>query len=132
MDIKIKMNKKDNRINTFNILEDTQDFSILVIDGEKWFVAEEIAEKLEYPNTEEMLLLIDPEDGRIVNPQDFNRHDESTRYSDRDELIIINEIAFYTAMMSSSWSVAKYLKRAVIVNTLIGKTPYTLGCLTDV
>lgn len=108
-------------MDTFNVLQDNQDFSILIIDGDKWFVAEEVAQRLEYLNTEEMLKLIEPEDGRIVNPQDFNRHDESDHYSNRDELIIINEIGFYTAMMSSSWSVAKYLKRAVIINTLIGK-----------
>jgi prophage antirepressor-like protein len=42
---------------------------ILVIDGEPWFVAKDVAEIFDYADLSKMLNLVDAEDKDIINPK---------------------------------------------------------------
>lgn len=94
---------------------DFGDIRTVTIDGEPWFVAKDIAEKLGYTRTSSMTKQIDDEDKRIFDcaSQAHTNFNTKTR-----NIGIINESGLYSAIMGSQLKNAKAFKRWVTKDIL--------------
>ncbi len=87
----------------------------IIIDGEPWFVAKDIAEKLGYAKTFSMTKQIDEEDKQIFDCSS----QEDTNFDVKARRIgIINESGLYCAIMGSQLKNAKSFKRWVTKDIL--------------
>jgi prophage antirepressor-like protein len=95
--------------------EEFGEIRTVVIDGEPWFVAKDISEKLGYAKTFNMTKQIDDEDKMIFD----SSSQEDTNFSVKTRKIgLINESGLYTAIMGSTLKSAKKFKRWVTSDVL--------------
>lgn len=87
----------------------------IIIDGEPWFVAKDIAEKLGYAKTFNMTKQIDDEDKQIF---DCSSQEDTNFNAKARRIGIINESGLYTAIMGSQMKNAKLFKRWVTKDVL--------------
>lgn len=91
------------------------DVRMIIINGEPWFVAKDIAEKLGYAKTFSMTKQIDKDDKQIFDCSS----QEDTSFSVKARKIgIINESGLYSAIMGSQLKTAKAFKRWVTKDIL--------------
>ena len=76
----------------------------VIIDGEPWFVAKDIAEKLGYARTFNMTKQIDEDDKQIF---DCSSQEHANFNSMTRNIGIINESGLYSAIMGSTLKNAK-------------------------
>ena len=96
----------------------------LMIDGEPWFVAKDISEKLGYNKTNNMRKLLDADDVRLIDPQSLEITSllqngaclEPNKYI--HTLLIVNESGLYTAIINSTLPGARKFKRWVTSEVL--------------
>lgn len=86
----------------------------VTIDDEPWFVSKDIAEKLGYTRTSNMVKLVDDEDKRNISSSDL----EQQVYSQNYTIGIINESGLYAAIFGSKQENAKSFKRWVTSEVL--------------
>lgn len=87
----------------------------IVIDGEPWFVAKDIAERLGYNKTYHLTQRIDDEDRMIF---DSLSHRDSNFNSKTRKIGIINESGLYAAILGSQLKSAKKFKQWVTKEVL--------------
>ena len=87
----------------------------VIIDGEPWFVAKDIAEKLGYARTFNMTKQIDEDDKQIF---DCSSQEHANFNSMTRNIGIINESGLYSSIMGSTWNNAKRFKRWVTKEVL--------------
>lgn len=87
----------------------------IIIDGEPWFVAKDIAEKLGYVKTFSMTKQIDEEDKQIF---DCSSQEDTNFNAKARRIGIINESGLYSAIMGSQLKNAKSFKRWVTKDVL--------------
>ena len=87
----------------------------VIIDGEPWFVAKDIAEKLGYAKTFNMTKQIDEDDKQIF---DCSSQEHANFNSMTRNIGIINESGLYSAIMYSTLKNAKRFKRWVTKEVL--------------
>lgn len=103
-----------NEIQIFNNPE-FGDIRTVIIDGEPWFVAKDISEKLGYAKTFNMTKQIDEEDKQIFDCSS----QEDTNFNPKARQIgIINESGLYSAILGSQLKSAKSFKRWVTKEVL--------------
>lgn len=90
------------------------DIRTVMIDGEPWFVAMDISEKLGYAQTANMLKQVDKEDKRKVPSSDLD--DTFSKFA--KEISVINESGLYDAIFGSKLKNAKSFKRWVTKEVL--------------
>ena len=92
---------------------------VIIIDGEPWFVASDVASILEYVKTDKMLQLVDEEDKQTINPQklDYPKMEESFN-SNTFRVSLINEPGLYAVIFGSTKLEAKAFKRWVLSEVL--------------
>lgn len=90
---------------------------IVKLDDEYWFVAKDLAEILEYSATSRMLPLIDEEDKREINPQQYPELVQSLP-DNSFRLSIINESGLYTAIFNSTKEEANKFRKWVTSEVL--------------
>lgn len=90
------------------------DIRTIIIDGEPWFVAMDIADKLGYAQTANMLKKVDAEDKQKFAP---SKTDDAFSNMTR-QATIINESGLYSAIMGSQLKTAKAFKRWVTKDIL--------------
>lgn len=103
-----------NEIKIFNNDEFGQ-IRTVIIDGEPWFVAKDISEKLGYVKTFSMTKQIDEEDKQIF---DCSSQEDTNFNSKVRKIGIINESGLYSAIMGSQLKSAKTFKRWVTKEVL--------------
>lgn len=91
------------------------DIRTVIIDGEPWFVAKDIAEKLGYAKTFSMTKQIDEEDKQIF---DCSSQEDANFSAKARNVGIINESGLYSAIMGSQLKSAKAFKRWVTKEVL--------------
>lgn len=91
------------------------DIRTIIIDGEPWFVAKDIAEKLGYSKTFNMTKQIDAEDKQMF---DCSSQEDANFNSKARQIGIINESGLYSAIMGSQLKSAKSFKRWVTKDVL--------------
>ena len=65
---------------------------VLMIDGEPWFVAKDIAEIFDYADLSKMLNLVDTEDKDVINPKKLDSAKMAESFSSNTfKVSIINE-----------------------------------------
>lgn len=87
----------------------------IIIDGEPWFVAKDISEKLGYAKTYNMTKQIDEEDKRIFDS--FSQEDANFSPKTR-QVGVINESGLYVAIFGSKLESAKKFKKWVTSEVL--------------
>ena len=103
-----------NNIQIFNNPE-FGEIRTVIIDGEPWFVAKDISEKLGYAKTFNMTKQIDEEDKQIFDCSS----QEDTNFNPKARQIgIINESGLYSAILGSQLKSAKSFKRWVTKEVL--------------
>lgn len=102
-----------NEIMTFSNSE-FGEIRTVTIDGEPWFVAKDISEKLGYARTPNMIKLVDDEDKRNISSSDL----EQQVYKQNYTIGIINESGLYTAIFGSKQENAKKFKKWVTSEVL--------------
>lgn len=90
------------------------DIRTVILDGEPWFVAMDISEKLGYAQTANMLKQVDKEDKRKVLSSDLD--DTFSKFA--KEISVINESGLYDAIFGSKLKNAKSFKRWVTKEVL--------------
>lgn len=90
------------------------DIRTIIIDGEPWFAAMDIADKLGYAQTANMLKKVDTEDKQKFVP---SKTDDAFSNMTR-QATIINESGLYSAIMGSQLKNAKAFKRWVTKDIL--------------
>ena len=95
-----------NEIMTFSNSE-FGEIRTVTIDGEPWFVAKDISEKLGYARTPNMIKLVDDEDKRNISSSDL----EQQVYKQNYTIGIINESGLYAAIFGSKQENAKKFKK---------------------
>lgn len=90
------------------------DIRTIIIDGEPWFVAMDISDKLGYAQTANMLKKADTEDKQKFAP---SKTDDAFSNMTR-QATIINESGLYSAIMGSQLKSAKAFKRWVTKDIL--------------
>lgn len=102
-------------------LFDSEDFgrtTVLMIEGEPWFIGKEIADKLGYSDTDQAIRNhIDDEDKRLITKEEIKSRNLNGFKSPRG-LIIINESGLYSLILSSRLPIAKKFKRYVTLEIL--------------
>ena len=92
---------------------------VILIDGQPWFVAVDVAKVLEYVKVDKMLQLIDNEDRQVINPQKLdNAKMEETFNSNTFRVSLINESGLYSVIFNSTKPEAKAFKRWVTSEVL--------------
>ncbi len=92
---------------------------ILVIDGEPWFVAKDVAEIFDYADLSKMLNLVDAEDKDIINPKKIDSAILAESFnSNTFKVSIINESGLYACIFGSHKPQAKEFKRWVTSQVL--------------
>lgn len=102
-----------NEIMTFSNSE-FGEIRTVTIDGEPWFVAKDISEKLGYARTPNMIKLVDDEDKRNISSSDL----EQQVYKQNYTIGIINESGLYAAIFGSKQENAKKFKKWVTSEVL--------------
>lgn len=102
-----------NEIMTFSNSE-FGEIRTVTIDGEPWFVAKDISEKLGYARTPNMIKLVDDEDKRNISSSDL----EQQVYKQNYTIGIINESGLYAAIFGSRQENAKKFKKWVTSEVL--------------
>lgn len=102
-----------NNIQIFNSPE-FGEIRTVVIDGEPWFVARDISEKLGYVKTFNMTKLIDDEDRKNISSSIL----EDEGYKQNYTIGVINESGLYAAIIGSKLENAKKFKRWVTSEVL--------------
>lgn len=104
------------KVNELKIFESNEfgEIRTIVKDGEVWFVGKDIAEVLEYSNTNDALIShVDDEDKRIIQ-----KSENATFEIPNRGLQIINESGLYSLILSSKMPKAKEFKRWVTSEVL--------------
>jgi prophage antirepressor-like protein len=92
---------------------------VIMLDGEPWFVAKDIARFFEYVKVDKMLQLVDEEDKQVINPQKMDTPKmEETFNNNTFRLSIINESGLYAVIFNSTKLEAKAFKRWVTSEVL--------------
>lgn len=92
---------------------------ILMIDGEPWFVAKDVAEIFDYADLSKMLNLVDTEDKDIINPKKIDSAILAESFnSNTFKVSIINESGLYACIFGSHKPQAKEFKRWVTSQVL--------------
>lgn len=86
----------------------------VVIDGEPWFIAKDISERLGYAQTANMLKIVEPED-KMKKPSS-ELDDTFSKFA--SEISLINESGLYDAIFGSKLKNAKKFKRWVTTEVL--------------
>lgn len=102
-----------NEIQIFNNPE-FGDIRTVVIDGEPWFVAKDISEKLGYAKPANMVKLVDDDDKRNVQSSDLEPRLKGVVY----RISMINESGLYAAIFGSKMENAKKFKAWVTKEVL--------------
>lgn len=92
---------------------------ILMIDGEPWFVAKDVAEIFDYADLSKMLNLVDTEDKDVINPKKIDSAILAESFSSNTfKVSIINESGLYACIFGSHKPQAKEFKRWVTSQVL--------------
>lgn len=104
-------------VNEIKIFEnpDFGEIRTIIIDGEPWFVAKDISDKLGYTRTSSMTKQIDEEDRMIFDCTSQAHPNFSAKVR---QIGIINESGLYAAIFSSTLENAKKFKRWVTSEVL--------------
>ncbi|MCM1224431.1 MAG: ORF6C domain-containing protein [Lachnospiraceae bacterium] len=86
----------------------------VMIDGEPWFVAKDISEKLGYAKPANMVKLVDAEDKRNVRSSDLEPRSKGVVY----QISMVNESGLYAAIFGSKQENAKKFKAWVTKEVL--------------
>ncbi|QNU66711.1 hypothetical protein EHE19_018015 [Ruminiclostridium herbifermentans] len=100
----------------------------VMIDGEPWFVARDVAEALGYETLQRMYGNVEREDKKEINPQSLE-YQGLCKNSTTFRLMIINESGLYDAIFGSILPSAKRFKKWVTSEVLpqIRKTGSYIG-----
>jgi prophage antirepressor-like protein len=92
---------------------------VLMIDGEPWFVAKDVAEIFDYADLSKMLNLVDTEDKDVINPKKLDSANLAESFSSNTfKVSIINESGLYACIFGSHKPQAKEFKRWVTSQVL--------------
>jgi len=92
---------------------------VLMIDGEPWFVAKDVAEIFDYADLSKMLNLVDTEDKDVINPKKLDSAILAESFSSNTfKVSIINESGLYACIFGSHKPQAKEFKRWVTSQVL--------------
>jgi anti-repressor protein len=92
---------------------------VLILDGEPWFVAIDIAEVLGYDYFPHMLDLLDKRDKRIENPQKLNCTQIHQAFNSNTFTIsLINEVGIYDCIFNSTMSEIREFKKWITSEVL--------------
>ncbi|MFN6222830.1 MAG: Bro-N domain-containing protein [Dolichospermum sp.] len=92
---------------------------VLMIDGEPWFVAKDVAEIFDYADLSKMLNLVDTEDKDVINPKKLDSAKMAESFnSNTFKVSIINESGLYACIFGSHKPQAKEFKRWVTSQVL--------------
>jgi prophage antirepressor-like protein len=92
---------------------------VLMIDGEPWFVAKDVAEIFDYADLSKMLNLVDTEDKDVINPKKLDSAKMAESFSSNTfKVSIINESGLYACIFGSHKPQAKEFKRWVTSQVL--------------
>ena len=105
-----------NDIRIFNN-PDFGEIRTVIIDGEPWFVAKDISEKLGYSQVANMSKLIDSDDRQVVSSSILDEQ-VAKGYKQAYQITIINESGMYAAIFGSKQDNAKSFKRWVTSEVL--------------
>lgn len=87
---------------------------VIILDGEPWVVAMDVAKILDYNHCPHMLDLVDDEDKRVENPQKFDCPKIRQSFnSNTFKVSLINESGVYACIFGSTKSEAKMFKKWV-------------------
>lgn len=113
------------------IFEQKSTVRVLIIGGQPWFVAKDVAEILGYAHPKNMYKLIDKEDKQNVNPQTVEnagllqngaiqncKSNQIEPNPNVKRMTIINESGLYAGIFGSTLSQAKVFKRWVTSEVL--------------
>jgi len=98
---------------------------VVMIDGEPWFVAKDVAEALGYSETSKMMRRLDEDEFRKIASPDLGGANSMAR-----EFLIINESGLYNAILGSHKPEAKRFKKWVtskVLPSIRKKKEYKLG-----
>lgn len=102
-----------NNVQIFNNSE-FGEIRTVVIDGEPWFIAKDISEKLGYAKPSNMVKLVDDDDKRNIRSSDLEPGSTGTFY----QVSTINESGLYAAIFGSKQENAKKFKKWVTSEVL--------------
>ncbi|MFI3265519.1 MAG: Bro-N domain-containing protein [Rikenellaceae bacterium] len=100
------MKNKSTEVAVFNFKNN--DVRVITQDGEPWFVAKDVAEILEYAETEKMTKRLDEDEVTKIAPPILGDANPMARH-----LTIINESGLYNAILGSKKPEAKAFKKWV-------------------
>lgn len=89
----------------------------VIIDGEPWFVAKDISEKLGYSQVANMSKLIDSDDKQVISSSILDER-VANGYKQAYQITIINESGIYAAIFGSKQENAKTFKKWVTSEVL--------------
>lgn len=102
---------------------DFKDIRTVLIDGEPWFVAKDIAENLGYVNTRKAILdHVDEEDKGVTNYDTLGGN---------QQLTVINESGLYSLILSSKLPTAKKFKRWITSEVIPSIRKYGLYAVEE-
>lgn len=92
---------------------------VIILSGEPWFVAINVALILEYADPSKMLNLVDSEDKITINPQKLDSAKMAETFgSNTFRVVLINEAGLYACIFGSTKSEAKVFKKWVFQEVL--------------
>jgi prophage antirepressor-like protein len=103
----------------FNNQDSTKEFRVVTIDGEPWWVADDVAKVLEYSDNSMMLKHVDTEDKQVINPHKLDSIEMTETFdSNTFRLSIVNESGLYAIIFGSHKPEAKMFKKWVTAEVL--------------
>jgi prophage antirepressor-like protein len=87
---------------------------VVMLDGEMWVVAMDVAKILDYADPSKMLNLVDKEDKQTINPQKLDNAKMAEAFnSNTFSVVVINESGVYACIFGSTKPEAKVFKKWV-------------------
>ena len=76
---------------------------VVLIDGQPWFVAADLAKILEYANTGKMLQIVDKEDSVEINPQKLDNTKMVLSFNSNTFRVSLTELAKVPTLSIAGW-----------------------------
>jgi prophage antirepressor-like protein len=106
-----------NSLTTFEF--ESQSVRVLILNGESWFVAKDIADALAYADPSKMTNLVDEDDKQTINPQKLDSAVLAETFGNNTyKLSVINESGMYACIFGSTKAQAKRFKKWVTSEVL--------------
>jgi prophage antirepressor-like protein len=92
---------------------------VIMLNGEPWFVAKDVAQILEHTNVTMMINPVDEDDKQVINPHKIDTKDSLVSFDHNTfKVSIINESGLYAVIFNSNKPEAKTFKRWVTSKVL--------------